>query len=189
MPIPHGHTCTLSLIVALTDLLSISQISTLVGPGLGRDADKILIQPRSFIDIPTDITLPVNTYHSSIRDYVSDPSDCSLPQVRDIASPRALLACSLRLMNTIPKSTALLDALSQLKMQSKAMRPEDPRVLKDSLFVHCGHCQLSFVCRGFEENIHILWVWNLSWGLWMGMPGCRSREDGSGCGLGEDEDG
>jgi len=68
----------LSIVGALTDPLPISQISSLLGPGLGRDVQTTLTQLRSFIDIPTDSILPVNIYHSSIRDYVSDPSNCSL---------------------------------------------------------------------------------------------------------------
>jgi hypothetical protein len=123
----------LSIVAALADPLPVSQISTLLGPGLGRDVQTTLIQLRSFMDIPTDSALPVNIYHSSIRDYVSDPSNCSLPQVRDIASPHSILACSsLRLIKAIPKSRGLLDALSELKKQSKAMQPEDPHRLKDS---------------------------------------------------------
>jgi hypothetical protein len=124
----------LSIVTALADPLPVSQISTLLGPGLGRDVQTTLIQLRSFMDIPTDSALPVNIYHSSIRDYVSDPSNCSLPQVRDIASPHSILACSsLRLIKAIPKSRGLLDALSELKKQSKAMQLEDPHRLKDSL--------------------------------------------------------
>jgi hypothetical protein len=88
------------------------------------------------MDIPADINLPVNIYHSSVRDYISDPLNCNLLQVRkhDMPSPHALLADSaLCLMKAIPKSTALLDALSDLKKQSKAMKSEDPHRLKDSL--------------------------------------------------------
>jgi hypothetical protein len=79
----------LSIVAALADPLPISQISTLLGPGLGRDLQTTLIQLRSLMDIPTDSTLPVNIYHSSIRDYISYPSNCELPQVRknDMPSP------------------------------------------------------------------------------------------------------
>jgi len=105
----------LSIVAALADPLPISQISSLLGPGLGRDVQTTLIQLRSVMDIPADSTLPVNIYHSSVRDYVSDPSNCDLPQVRDVASPHYLLArSSLCLMKAIPKSTAFLDALSEL---------------------------------------------------------------------------
>jgi len=124
----------LSIVAALTDPLPISQISILLGPGLGRDVQTTLIQLRSVMDIPADSTLPVNIYHSSIRDYVSDPSNCGLPQVHDLASPHSLLArSSFHLMKTIPAHTAILDALSELKKQSKAMQAEDPQRLKDSL--------------------------------------------------------
>ncbi|KAG1763821.1 hypothetical protein EV702DRAFT_1205374 [Suillus placidus] len=70
----------LSIVAALADPLPISQISSLLGPGLGRDVQTTLIQLRSVIDIPTNTSLPVNIYHSSIRDYVSKPSNCSLPE-------------------------------------------------------------------------------------------------------------
>ncbi|KAG2028888.1 hypothetical protein BDR03DRAFT_1096362, partial [Suillus americanus] len=127
----------LSIVAALADPLPISQISSLLGPSLGRDVQTTLIQLRSVMDIPTDSTLPVNIYHSSIRDYVSDPSNCSLPQVREhnMPSPHPLLAdSSIRLMmKNTPESTALLVALSELEKQSQAMQPEDPHRLKFSL--------------------------------------------------------
>ncbi|KAG2750297.1 hypothetical protein P692DRAFT_20873240 [Suillus brevipes Sb2] len=105
----------LSIVAALVDPLPLSQISKLLGPGLGRDVQTTLMQLRSVMDIPADASLPVNIYHSSVRDYVSDPSNCGLPQVCDTASPHSLLAySSLRLLNAIPESTALLDALSEL---------------------------------------------------------------------------
>ncbi|KAG2744062.1 hypothetical protein P692DRAFT_201856611 [Suillus brevipes Sb2] len=104
----------LSIVAALTDPLPLSQISKLLGPGLGRDVQTTLMQLRSVMDIPTDTSLPVNIYHSSVRDYVSDPSNCGLPQA-------------------IPESTALLDALSELNKHNHAMKPEDPRRLKRSL--------------------------------------------------------
>ncbi|KAG1811899.1 uncharacterized protein BJ212DRAFT_1483602 [Suillus subaureus] len=125
----------LSIVATLTDPLPISQISTLLGPGLGRDMQTMLIQLRSVMNIPTDISLPVNVYHSSIRDYVSDPSNCSLPEVHSMSLPHSLLAdASLHLMmKEIQESTALLDALSELEKQSNVMQPEDPHRLKDSL--------------------------------------------------------
>jgi hypothetical protein len=123
----------LSIVAALADPLPISQISTLLGPSLGRDVETTLIQLRSVMDIPTDSTLPVNIYHSSVRDYVSDPSNCGLLEVRD-TSPHSLLArSSLRLILDIPASTALLDGLSELKKQRKTMQPEDAHRLKESL--------------------------------------------------------
>jgi environmental stress-induced protein Ves len=127
----------LSIVAALADPLPLSQISRLLGPGWGCDVEATLIQLRSVMDIPTDSTLPVNIYHSSIRDYVSDPSNCSLPQIRqhNMPSPHSLLAeSSFRLMiANIPETTALLDALSELEKQSQATQPEDPHRLKFSL--------------------------------------------------------
>ncbi|KAG2107518.1 uncharacterized protein F5147DRAFT_802758, partial [Suillus discolor] len=64
----------LSVVAALADPLPIRQISELLGPGEGIDVERTLAQLRSVIDIPTDSSLPVNIYHSSVRDYVSDPS-------------------------------------------------------------------------------------------------------------------
>jgi hypothetical protein len=125
----------LSIVAALADPLSLSQISKLLGPGQGCDVEATLVQLRSVMDIPTDTSLPVNLYHSSIRDYVSDASHCSLPEVHDMPSPHSLLAdVSLRLMmEEIPESTDLLDALLELKKESHAMQPEDPKKLKNSL--------------------------------------------------------
>ncbi|OAX31808.1 hypothetical protein K503DRAFT_676723, partial [Rhizopogon vinicolor AM-OR11-026] len=62
----------LSVVAALADPLPISQISELLGPVEGRDVEAALVQLRSVMDIPTDNSLPVNIYHSSVRDYVSD---------------------------------------------------------------------------------------------------------------------
>jgi len=127
----------LSIVAALVDPLPISQISLLLGPGLGMDMGATLMQLRSVMDIPTDSTLPVNIYHSSIRDYVSDPSHCSLPGVRthNMASPHSLLAkSSFRFMITnIPETSTLLDALSELGKQSQVMQAQDPHQLKSSL--------------------------------------------------------
>ncbi|KAG1788006.1 uncharacterized protein HD556DRAFT_1276741 [Suillus plorans] len=125
----------LSIVAALADPLPISQISSLLGSGLGRDVQTTLMQLRSVVDIPIDSILPVNIHHSSIRDYVSDPSNCSLLQVHEMSSPHSLLAdSSLRLMmREIPKSTALLDALSELKMQTHATSPGDPHRLNNEL--------------------------------------------------------
>jgi len=125
----------LSVVAALADPLPISQISELLGPGQGRDVETALVQLRSIMDIPTDDSLPINIYHSSIRDYVSDPSNCSLLQGNSITPPHSLLAhSSFRLiMQDIPESTALLDAVSKLKLQSHVMLPHDPQILKLSL--------------------------------------------------------
>jgi hypothetical protein len=125
----------LSVVAALADPLPISQISKLLGSGLGRDVETALMQLRSVLNIPADITLPVNVYHSSVRDYVSDPSNCSLPEIHGIISPHTLLAySSFRLMmKDIPNGATLVDALSELKTQSQAMEPHDPQRLKDSL--------------------------------------------------------
>jgi hypothetical protein len=125
----------LSIVATLADPLPISQISELLGPGEGRDVKKALAQLRSVIEIPTDSRLPVNIHHSSIRDYVSDPSNCGLPQVQRNTPPHSLLAqSSFRLiLQEMPESIALLDALLKLKRQSQAMPSCDPRNLKKSL--------------------------------------------------------
>jgi hypothetical protein len=125
----------LSVVAVLADPLPISQISELLGPGQGRDVGEVLMQLRSVIDLPTNSSLPVNIYHSSVRDYVSHRSNCSLRQVHYITSPHSLLASSsLHLMvREIPASMALLDALSELKKHSQAMQPQDPQNLKHLL--------------------------------------------------------
>ncbi|KAG1755954.1 quinon protein alcohol dehydrogenase-like superfamily [Suillus lakei] len=96
----------LSIVAALADPLPMSQISKLLGPGLGRDVETVLMQLRSVMDIPTDWQLP-------------------LP---DTPSPHSLLAfSSFQLMvKEIPGSTALLDALSELKGQSRAVQASRP---------------------------------------------------------------
>ncbi|KAG0706589.1 hypothetical protein DFH29DRAFT_133405 [Suillus ampliporus] len=144
----------LSVVAALANPLPISEISKLLGPGQGSDVETALVQLRSVIDIPTDSSLPVNIYHSSVRDYVSNPSNCNVPQVQYIMSPHSLLArSSLRLMmQDIPESTALLDALLELKRQSQAMLPDNPQRLKDSL---------SFIVQPLEPLrviICLLWL-------------------------------
>jgi hypothetical protein len=146
----------LSIVAALADPLPLSQISTLLGPGHGCDVEATLVQLRSVMDIPEDSTRPVNIYHSSIRDYVSDLSNCSLPEVREhsMPSPNSLLAeSSFRLMmKNIPKTTALFDALAELEKQGQAMQPEDPHRLK---------ALLSFLVRPPEPLsalICILWL-------------------------------
>ncbi|KAG1774635.1 hypothetical protein EV702DRAFT_521224 [Suillus placidus] len=144
----------LSVVAALTDPLPLSQISKLLGPGQGRDVETVLTQLRSIINVPTDISLPVNIYHSSVRDYVSHRSNCSLRQVRYIASPHSLLALSsFRLMmQDLPDRTALLDALSELKKHSQATQPQDPKNMKDSL---------SFIVQSpdpLQVLIGLLWV-------------------------------
>jgi hypothetical protein len=127
----------LSIVAALADPLPISQISSLLGSGLGRDVQKTLIQLRSFVDIPIDIGLSVIIHHSSIRDYVSDPSNCSLPQIREhqMPLPHYLLAdsCLRLMMKEIQEGTAFLDALSGLKNHSQTVEPQDPQKLRDSL--------------------------------------------------------
>ncbi|KAG1809825.1 uncharacterized protein HD556DRAFT_1316055, partial [Suillus plorans] len=125
----------LSIVAALADPLPISQISKLLGPGQGRDVATALIQLRSFMDIPADSSHPVNIYHSSIRDYVSDFSNCSLLGLQPITAPHSLLASSsFRLMiQDIPERTTLMDALSELKSQNQAMQRHDPRNLQQSL--------------------------------------------------------
>jgi hypothetical protein len=119
----------LSVVAALAEPLSISQISELLGPGEGRDVEMVLIQLRSLMDIPTDTNLPVKIYHSSLRDYVSNPSNCSLPQVHSLLA----YSCFDLMIREIPESLALLSALSDIKKQSQAMTPNDPHHLNDSL--------------------------------------------------------
>ncbi|KAG2141181.1 uncharacterized protein EDB93DRAFT_641721 [Suillus bovinus] len=125
----------LSIIAALANPLSISQISELLGPGEGKDVKTLLVQLRSIMDIPTNSSLPVNIFHSSVRDYVLDPLNCNLPEVQCIRYPHSLLArsCLHLMMQAIPRSTALLDALSQLKTHSRAMKPHEPQSLKQEL--------------------------------------------------------
>ncbi|KAG2051909.1 hypothetical protein BDR06DRAFT_570926 [Suillus hirtellus] len=125
----------LSIVAALADPLPISQLSKLLGPGLGRDVETALVQLRSIMDIPTDGSLPVNIYHSSVRDYVSDPSNCNLSQVHNILPPHSILArSSFRLMmKEIPERSALLDMLLDLNKHSRTMKSQDPQRLKESL--------------------------------------------------------
>jgi environmental stress-induced protein Ves len=125
----------LSIVSSLADPLPISQISNLLGPGEGKDVESSLIQLRSVMDIPTDSSLPVNIHHSSVRDYVSDPSNCSLLEGHHITSPDSLLArSSLRLMvQDMPENTAFLDAFSELSRQSRAMRSNIPQMLQHTL--------------------------------------------------------
>ncbi|KAG1776662.1 hypothetical protein EV702DRAFT_929238, partial [Suillus placidus] len=82
----------LSVVCALVDPLPMSQISKLLGPSQGRDVERVLVQLRSVIEIPTDSSCPVYISHSSVRDYVSHRSNCSLRQ--DTTSPHSLLALS-----------------------------------------------------------------------------------------------
>jgi hypothetical protein len=125
----------LSVVAMLADPLPISQISELLGPGEGRDVETVLMQLRSVVDIPADGNSPINIHHSSIRDYISDPSNCSLSEVRCTTSPHSLIAhSSFRLMiQYLPESTALLDALSELNQHSQAMESHDPQSLKNTL--------------------------------------------------------
>jgi hypothetical protein len=166
----------LSIVAALANPLPLSQISKLLGPGQGWDTETTLVQLRSVMDIPTDTSLPVNIYHSSVRDYVSDPSNCSLLQVReqDILSPHALLAdSSLRLMKAIPKSTALLDALTELQKQGKAMQPQHLCWLKDSLafLVRPPEPLSSVICmlwlRGDRTSDLQFWLGTVDGGAWL----------------------
>ncbi|KAG1801177.1 hypothetical protein EV424DRAFT_404245 [Suillus variegatus] len=125
----------LSIVASLANPLSISQIVELLGPGEGKDVETVLMELRSIMDIPTDRSLPVNIFHSSVRDYVLNPSNCNLPGVQHIRYPHPLLArsCLYLMMQAIPRSTALLGALSQLKTHSRAMKPHEPQSLKQEL--------------------------------------------------------
>ncbi|KAG1775231.1 hypothetical protein EV702DRAFT_1047091 [Suillus placidus] len=125
----------LSIVASLADPLPMRQISELLVFSEGKDVEIVLVQLRSLIDIPADSSLPVNIYHSSIRDYASDPSNCSFIKVQDNKDPHSILAySSFRLMmKKIPSSTAFQDALSELSKQSQAMQPHNPTSLKRSL--------------------------------------------------------
>jgi len=199
----------LSVVAALADPLPISEISKLLGPGEGRDVGIALVQLRSVMDIPADSNLPVNIYHSSIRDYVSDPSNCGLPEVQHNTSPHSLLARScLRLMIRDMHGladTALLDALLALKGQSQAMESDDPGRLKYTLsFIVKPPEPLQVVIyllwfRGGRGSDLQHWLGSLdgrSWlrtrpgkdwlqtRPWVGKSGCRPRVDRGGCGPG-----
>ncbi|KAG2137517.1 hypothetical protein DEU56DRAFT_901431 [Suillus clintonianus] len=131
---PNRAYMHLSVVATLADPLPASQISKLLGPGEGNDVETTLVQLRSIMDIPTDSSLPVNIYHSSVRDYVSNPSNCSLPNLQPIAPHSILAYSSLRLMiEEIPASTALLDGLVELKRHSEVIPSEDPQNLRESL--------------------------------------------------------
>jgi hypothetical protein len=174
----------LSVVAAIADPLPMSQISELLGPGVGRDVEMVLIQLRSVMDIPSDSSLPVNIYHSSVRDYVSKPSNCSLPQVQHgLTSPHSILArSSLRLMiRAIPANTALLDALLELNQQSQAIhgiQADDPQRLKYSL---------SFIVQppeSLQVLIRLIWVrvCSVGWVTRTGVPGCRPNKGNIGWG-------
>jgi hypothetical protein len=53
------------------------------------------------------------------------------------------------MIREIPESSALLGALSDIKKQSQAMKPDDPHHLKDSL---------AFIVQP-PEPFQVLWVW------------------------------
>ncbi|KAG1810536.1 uncharacterized protein BJ212DRAFT_1484110 [Suillus subaureus] len=142
------------------------------------------------MDIPTDTSLPVNLYHSSIHDYVSNPSNCSLPEVHDVPSPHSLLADSslCLMMKEIPESTDLLDALLELKKESQAMQPEDPKKLKDSLAFLIQPLELLSVLIGIlwlwgECTLDLqFWLWTENGNAWLGTKGGSAwlgTEDGS----------
>jgi hypothetical protein len=118
----------LSVVAALVDPLPLSQILELLGPGEDRDVKKVLMQLWSVLHIPTDSSLPMNIYHSSIHNYVSNSSNCSLPQVQHITSPHSLLALYsfCLIMEDIPKGMALLDALTELNKHSQTLQHQDP---------------------------------------------------------------
>ena len=128
-PDPKRAYVLLSCVAALADPLPISDISNLLGPVHGRDVGGVFAQLRSVLDIPTDNSLPVNIYHSSVRDYVSDPSNCSLPQVQDVPSPQSLLTqSSFPLMKQdIPESTVLPDVLPVWKSGVTSLHTHDAR--------------------------------------------------------------
>jgi len=68
---------TALVVTALMNPLPISQISKLLGPDEGRDVEGVPVQLRSK-DILADRSLPVNIFHTSVRNYVLKRSNCSL---------------------------------------------------------------------------------------------------------------
>ncbi|KIK45389.1 hypothetical protein CY34DRAFT_543387 [Suillus luteus UH-Slu-Lm8-n1] len=165
----------LSIVAALADPLSISQISELLGPGEGKDVRTVLVQLQSIMEIPTDSSLPVKISHSSVRDYVLDPSNCSLPEVQYIRYPHSLLAysCLHLMMQAIPRNTALLGALSQLKRHSRAMKPHDPQSLKQALaFIVEPPTPLTVLIalhwlRGGHRSDLLFWLETLDGSAWL----------------------
>jgi hypothetical protein len=169
----------LSIVATLADPLPISQISKLLGPVEGIDVSTILVQLRSFMAIPDDSSQPVNIYHLSIHDYVSDFSNCSLPELQPVTAPHSLLAySSFRLMiQDTSESTDLLDVLSELKEHNQAMQTDDPKNLQQTLAfvveppeplnVLMGLLWLRGVCGPG------LWVWleTLDGHAWLQTPG------------------
>ena len=125
----------LSIVASLAYPLPISQISKLLGPRKGSDVGMVLMQLRSLVDIPSDSNLPVKISHLSIRDYVSNPSNCSFPEVQYLTPPHALLAdsslCSI--MRDIRGCTTLLDALSKLQRHSHPLHSRKFQSLQQSL--------------------------------------------------------
>jgi environmental stress-induced protein Ves len=169
----------LSIVSSLADPLPISQISNLLGPGEGKDVESSLIQLRSVMDIPTDSSLPVNIHHSSVRDYVSDPSNCSLLEGHHITSPDSLLArSSLRLMvQDMPEKTAFLDAFSELSRQSRAMRSNIPQRLQHTLsFIVLPPEPLQILLgllwlrRDYSDPYSCQWLKTLDGHAWLQTP-------------------
>lgn len=131
------------LIATLADPLPISQVSKLLGPGQGRNVDKLLTQLRSIIHAPTDSSLPMNTYHSSVRDYVSHRSNCSLRQVQHITSPHSLFAPSsfCLMMRDLPDHTALTKLCNPGRPQFENLifqPPEPLQVLMGRKYYACA---------------------------------------------------
>ncbi|KAG1743438.1 hypothetical protein EDB19DRAFT_1827338 [Suillus lakei] len=127
----------LSVVAALADPLPILQISKLLDPDEGSDVETVLMQLRSVIDIPTHSNLPVKIHHSSIHDYVSDPSNCTLPQVRNIRPSHSLLAysCFNLMIHDITESTVLLDAL-RIKEAGRGYAISRPPGLNTLIILH-----------------------------------------------------
>jgi hypothetical protein len=132
-----------------------SQISALLGPGLDRDIETVLMQMRSVMDVPTDDSLFPNIYRSSARDYV-------FPTPQTIASPKSYH------ITTLPapcflfppdderdsRKNGFLDALSELKKHSQTMRLHDPQRSKDSLVFlvqPLSYCRFLLIYCGFRE--------------------------------------
>jgi len=134
-----------------------------------------LVQLQPVMDIPTNSRFPVDIYHSSVHDYVSEPSNCGLfEQQPSITSPHSLLAHSsfCLIILDILQTAGLLDALLELKRQSQAMQPHDPKSLR--------HSELAFVVES-PESLQVLIglggivTQNYDSGCrpWITMPGCE----------------
>lgn len=100
---------------------------TLLGPGQARDAETTLLQLRCVMKNSYRYSLLINIHHSSLRDYVSNPSICNLYQVQHFIQSHCLFAHSpFRLMMyNILGSTALLNAFLESKNKIRDRETRD----------------------------------------------------------------